>query len=155
MKCQKIRKMVSQYMDGELNPHKRRSFDLHIRDCLLCKHELEEQIGLHKLFASAERFEAPLGFSTRVMAHLQEREETRFSRLWHLLVARPLFLRTVEVAFALIIIFIGMVSGNLLVADRRPERQATIEESFSLDLFRATPPGSIGGIYVSLAGGDR
>jgi hypothetical protein len=46
----------------------------------------------------------------------------------------------------------GMVFGNLLIADRAtPNRSATIQESFSLDLFQATPPDSVGGVYVALA----
>jgi hypothetical protein len=155
MKCQKVRKMVSQYMDEELSPDDRKSFDLHIDGCPFCSQELEEHMAVHNLFATSERFEMPLGFSTKVLAHLQGTEETWLARSWRLLTARPLFLRTVEVAFALAIVLIGMFSGGLLVPDRRPERQATIEELFSLDLFRATPPGSIGGVYVSLAGGDR
>ena len=31
-------------------------------------------------------------------------------------------------------------------------RPMTVRESFSLDLFQATPPDSIGGVYVTLAG---
>jgi hypothetical protein len=65
----------------------------------------------------------------------------------------------VEVAFALVIMIIGVFSGNLLVADRTSERQtvqATVQKSFSLDLFQATPPDSVGGAYVRLMGaGDE
>jgi hypothetical protein len=48
-----------------------------------------------------------------------------------------------------------MVSGNLLVAGRTPERPMTVQESFSLDLFQATPPDSIAGVYVTLAEGSQ
>jgi hypothetical protein len=87
------------------------------------------------------------------MAHLQEIEEVGlFSRLRRLLTVRPVFLRTVEIAFALVIMLLGIVSGNMLVADMTPGTQPTIQESFSLDLFQATPPDSIGGAYMKLAG---
>jgi hypothetical protein len=84
---------------------------------------------------------------------LEETEGTARAQLWRFLTARPFFLRTVEVAFALIVVMIGAISGNLLVGDRTtPQRSLTVRESFSLDLFKATPPGSIGGVYVKLAG---
>jgi hypothetical protein len=87
------------------------------------------------------------------MAHVEETEEAGlFSRIRRLFAIRPLFLRTLEVAFALVIMLIGVMSGNMLVADRTPGTQPTIQESFSLDLFQATPPDSIGGAYMKLVG---
>ena len=107
-------------------------------------------MAVHHLFGSAERFEAPYGFATRVMARIEENEKR--APFWGFFTLQPFFLRAVEMAFALVVIFIGMVSGNLLVSDRTPERPMTVQESFSLDLFQATPPDSIGGVYVKLMG---
>ncbi len=153
MKCSQIRKMISPYVDNELTPDELKVFTSHIQGCPACKEELEEMQSVHQLFVSAERFEAPFGFATRVMAHLDETEEGGlFSRFRRLLTSQPVFLRTVEVAFALVIVLVGVMSGNMLVADRAPGTQPTIQETFSLDLFQATPPDSIGGIYVSLMG---
>ncbi len=56
---------------------------------------------------------------------------------------------------ALVVFMIGIVSGNVLMADRTSAKQtvlANVHSSFSLDLFQATPPGSVGGAYVSLVG---
>jgi anti-sigma factor RsiW len=155
MKCSHIRNMISSYVDDELTPDERKVFTSHIQNCPACLEELEEVQSVHALFASAETYSAPLGFTTRVMAHLEEREEAGFSRLWRLITGRPFFLRTVEVAFAMVIMLIGVISGNLLVADRTPVKQMSVAENFSLDLFQATPPDSIGGVYVRLAGGDQ
>ncbi len=158
MKCSQVRKMISPYVDNELAPDELKLFTSHVQECPACKEEMEEIQAVHGLFASAEKFEAPLGFATRVMAHLEEVEEAGlFSRLRRLFVVRPFFLRTVEVAFALVIMLIGAVSGNLLIADRTSGSvtsgtQTVVGETFSLDLFQATPPDSIGGIYVSLMG---
>jgi anti-sigma factor RsiW len=154
MNCSQARKMISPYVDDELTPDERKAFTSHIQECLGCKEKLEEIQGVHRLFASTERFEAPLGFATRVMTRVEEEEEGIFARLWRVVTGGPAFLRAVEVAFALVIVIIGVVSGNLLVSDRTPGRQATVQESFSLDLFEATPPGSIGGAYVKLTGAN-
>jgi anti-sigma factor RsiW len=155
MKCSLVRNMISQYVDDELTPDEKKTFLSHIQNCPACKEELEEIRSVHQLFASAEVYPAPPGFATRVMVHLEEIEETGFSRLWRFLTGRPFFLRTVEVAFAMVIMLIGVISGNLLVADRTPVRQTSVGETFSLDLFQATPADSIGGVYAKLAGVDN
>ncbi len=156
MKCSQIRERISQYVDDELSAEEKKLFAFHIQNCPACKEELEEIQSVHQLFASAERFTAPYGFTTRVMANLEAKEP---SWLWQLFTLRPFFLRAVEVAFALIIMIIGVFSGNLLVTDRTSARQTvqtTVQESFSLDLFQATPPDSVGGAYVRLMGaGDE
>ena len=153
MKCSQIRKMISPYVDEELSRDDKRAFTAHIRECAICKKELADIQSVHELFASAENYSAPSGFATRVMLNLEETEKTAYSRLWRFLTVRPFFLRTVEVAFALIVVMIGAISGNLLVGDRvPPQRSLTVQQSFSLDLFQATPPDSIGGVYVKLMG---
>ena len=46
---------------------------------------------------------------------------------------------------------IGIISGNLLLPERTdPIGQTAVQETFSLDLFQAMPPDSIGGIYGTL-----
>jgi anti-sigma factor RsiW len=152
MKCSETRDMISPYIDDELGPGERKEFMAHIESCPACRKELAEAEQVHGLFTSAERFEAPLSFATRVMASVGEREESWLSRIGDLIAGRPLFLRTAEVAFALVVAVLGVVSGNILVARNPAERQPSVQESFSLDLFRAAPPDSVAGAYMSLAG---
>jgi anti-sigma factor RsiW len=150
MKCSQIRKMISPFVDGELGPDENKVFTSHLAGCPTCRKELEETESVHSLFTSTERLEAPLGFATRVMACIEEREQVS-SSFWGFFTHQPVFLRAVEVAFALVIFMIGAISGNMLVVDRISVRQSTVQESFSLDLFQAAPPGSVGGIFGSLA----
>jgi anti-sigma factor RsiW len=154
MKCTQIEKMISRYIDDELSLDEKKAFTLHIQDCSGCRKELEETQAVHELFGSAERFSAPYGFATRVMANLEEKESSGF---WGFLALRPFFLRAVEVAFTLIMIVIGLISGNVLVAERgASQREASVERALSLDVFQATPPDSIAGIYVTMMGvGDE
>ncbi len=143
--------MISRYVDQDLDRDEKSVFELHINQCPACRKELEEQLSIHGLLVSAEKYEAPIGFTTRVMARIEEKE--RRPSFWSFFTLQPVFLRAVEVAFALVIILIGMVSGNLLFTGKAPERPMTVQESFSLDLFQATPPGSISGAYMALAEG--
>ncbi len=155
MKCSQIRRMVSRYVDDELKPEDRKAFLSHIQSCDTCRKELEETQQVMQILASAERFEAPYAFAERVMARIGETEELRSSWLRRMFAGQLLFVRAAQVAFALVVILIGLVSGNILTGAGPAERQQAIQDTFSLDLFQATPPGSIGGVYVSLTGGDR
>jgi anti-sigma factor RsiW len=150
MKCGQIRKTISQYVDDELGQDEKKAFASHIQGCSACREEVKEAQAIHGLFASAERFPAPHGFTTRVMANLEEKELSWFRGVFAL---RPFFVRAAEVAFAVIIMIIGVVSGNVLVADRDvPQRETSVGQSLSLDLFQATPPDSIAGVYVTMMG---
>jgi len=149
MQCSGIRGLISSYIDEQLGPNEKEAFSFHIRSCPGCREALEEVQAVHELFASTERFSAPYGFTTKVMARLETNEPSRWRAFFTL---RPLALRAVEWAFAIIVVITGLLFGNLLTADKGPPAgQATIQESFSLDLFQATPSDSIGGVYVALA----
>jgi anti-sigma factor RsiW len=153
MKCRHAGKMISQYLDDELGLEEKKGFESHIQSCASCREELGETRALHGLFASAQRFPAPYGFATRVLANLEEKER---SRLRSFLLFRPFLLRTAQVAFALVIMTVGVISGNLLLAERTDHiGQTAVQETFSLDLFQATPSGSIGGVYVTLMGASN
>jgi anti-sigma factor RsiW len=152
MRCVKIRKQISSYIDDRLGRNEKEAFSSHIRNCVECSNILEEEKALHELFASAERFPAPYGFTTRVMANLTDEASSRW---WALLTRRPLVLRALEVSFALVVLLTGLHLGNRLTDKGPPTEQATIQASFSLDLFEATPPDSVGGVYVALAEATR
>jgi anti-sigma factor RsiW len=148
VKCRHAKKMISASLDDALSPGEKKDFDAHIQDCASCREELEETRDLHRMFASVPRFPAPYGFATRVLANLEEREG---SRPRGLLPIRPFFLRAAQVAFALVVMTVGMVSGNLLLTHKaEPLGPTAVQETFFLDHFQTTPPDSMGGIYVTL-----
>jgi anti-sigma factor RsiW len=147
MECRIVREMLSPYVDDELDQGKKRAVDLHLRDCPSCREEVEELLVVHRLFADAERFTAPFGFSTKVLAHTREGERKIRSAFF----SRPFFLRTIEIAIALVVLIVGALLGNLLTATRQPDlTSAEMRLSFALDTFEAAPSGSIGSAYVAL-----
>jgi len=152
MKCKSASRLISRYVDDEIELDEKTAFLLHIQGCPACKERLEETLAVHRMFASAERFSAPLGFTTRVMAGIQE-EPTWLQKVMGL---KPFFLRAAEVAFALGVLTLGGISGNLLVEEKTPvNRHAAVRESFSLDVFQPAPPDSVGGVYLAYVGGMR
>ena len=149
MQCTEIRQLISSYIDDQLGPDEKEALSGHLRNCPDCREALKEVQAVHELFTSAERFSTPFGFTTRVMAGLEVEEPYRW---WAFFNRRPMVLRAVEWTLAIIVVITGLLFGNLLTADQEPSAgQATIQESFSLDLFQATPPDSVGGVYVALA----
>jgi anti-sigma factor RsiW len=152
MGCRRMKKIISLYIDGELSATDRESFLLHIGKCERCCGELIEARAVHRLFAEAGRSQAPYGFTARVMANL-EQKELPGKRIRDLFVFRPFLPRVAGVAFALSVMAFGIVAGNRLILDNAVlQEQAGIEQAFSLDVFQATPPDSIGGVYESIVG---
>jgi len=150
VKCSDARTMITRYLDEGLDQNEARLFELHIVECEACRKVMEQDMAIHKLFSATPRFEAPLGFAATVMARLEEQEIR--STFWRFLTVHPVLLRTMEAAFALLVLAIGIISGSMLTANRTPEQPATLQETFSLDVFDSSPPGSVGGIYIALSG---
>jgi anti-sigma factor RsiW len=148
MKCRQARKMISRCVDEALGQDEKKDFDAHITGCAGCRKRLEETRALRRQFALAPRYPAPYGFAARVMANLPEKKG---SRLRSLAALRPFFVRAAQVAFALVVLTTGIIMGHLLLAARsEPIEQSAVQQTFSLDLFQATPPDSIGGIYITM-----
>lgn len=150
MGCRRIKKMMSLYIDDELSPVDRESFLLHIKSCPHCSKELAESQAVHQLFAKAERSSAPYGFTARVMEELEHKDIPQ-TRIREFFLFRPFLPRFAGVVLALAVMVLGIMAGNLLVTDRAvPQNTATIEQTFSLDVFQANPPGSLESAYAGI-----
>ena len=150
MRCKKAKVLISPYIDGELSEGERESFESHMKDCGDCRSEFEETRNVHNFFAGAERFSATYGFSTRVLANLETK--TRWNGLFV-----PLFARFAGVVAVLMIIGIGIVSGRFIGRSFSFQKPGNIATFFSLDTFNATPPDSVGGVYLAMteAGNEK
>jgi hypothetical protein len=86
------------------------------------------------------------------MANIEANAET--SKRDFSLARIPLFLKMIEFAFALIVLFTGIVSGYILLSNGHElERLMRGEEPYSLEFFDAVPPGSLGSAYITVMGG--
>jgi anti-sigma factor RsiW len=142
--------MMSLYIDNELSPVDRETILLHIKSCTQCSKELAESQAVHQLFTKAERSQAPYGFTARVMEKLEHKDIPQ-TRIREFFLFRPFFPRFARVALSLAVMVLGIITGNLLVTDRTvPQNTATIEQTFSLDVFQANPPGTLEGAYAAI-----
>jgi anti-sigma factor RsiW len=150
MGCRRMKKMISPYIDDELTSREKEAFLEHIGTCPGCSRELEEARSVHLMFVDTERSQAPYGFAERVMAEAARKDAPR-KKFWERIPFMPLLPGFAEAAFALAVMVLGIIAGNQLVlqSDVHQER-AGIEQAFSLDVFQAAPPGSVGGAYASI-----
>lgn len=143
MDCSKTLKLISSYIDGELKARDKEAFESHIKSCLACSMAAEESRLQHNLFAQAHQFKAPYGLQTRIMANIAAEKTGGFS--W-----TPLFIRFAEVVVLLMIIFTGIISGGFIANQIMPDKLSATARSLSLDIFDATPPDSLGDVYLAM-----
>jgi len=144
MRCSKAGKYLSSHIDGELEAYERALLESHLVQCRMCARKLEELTRVHSLFADAERFSAPQGFSAEVMAKVSAQPPRGFALI-------PFFTRFAEVAAVLLAITAGIMSGSILTnALALHHRGEIVVASLSLETFEALPPDSLGRAYISM-----
>ncbi len=143
MKCSETQKLISPYIDGELAASEKQELEDHLKVCEKCRIEMEEMQELRQLFVSEEKFDAPQGFHTRVMASVNTSAPRKFAGI-------PIPLRLAEAGLVLALIAVGVVSGSSWVKGFLPQRTGNELASLHLDVFDAAPPGTLGGAYLTM-----
>ncbi len=143
MSCPKS-KLISAYLDKELRLREKTAFEAHVQGCDICSQTLEEMRSLRMAFSNTEHYQAPHGFATRVMARTAVLERKKSPWLV------PLFIRFAEVAVLLLVITVGILAGKVMTNSSLAMKTTNIASSLSLDMFDATPPGSLGGAYLAM-----
>ncbi len=144
MKCSKARKLISPYVDGELTEGNKWEFEGHIRVCESCRSKLEANQEVQQLFVNTEKFKAPFGFHSRVMANVKMAKPSWSPRI-------PIQVRLAEAVMVLLLIAVGIISGSFLVKGLVPEGTGNgMIASLHLDVFNSAPPGTLGGAYLAM-----
>ena len=143
MRCKELEGLISPYIDNELSEEDRELFEAHLKECRECSAEYEEILAMHNAFAHSERFKAPYGFSTRVLANIESKD----IGVWPW---KPFFARLAGAVAILMIIGIGIGSGGFLGGSFSLQKTENPASSLSLDTFSAAPPDSLGGVYLAM-----
>jgi anti-sigma factor RsiW len=148
--------LISEYLDKELHGADRAAFETHVQGCAVCSRELEDLRSLQKAFAQAEHHAAPYGFANRVLARAAEPAPSPYPlpsgerikvRGWFV----PFSIRFAEAMVLLVVITVGILAGRIMTNGRSIVSNPTnIASSLSLDMFDATPPGSLGNAYRAM-----
>ena len=143
MSCQKS-KFLSAYLDNELQDADKTALQAHLPGCGICSAALSEMQALRSAFVMAERHAAPLGFAARVTARAAELDKKKSP--WFI----PFAVRFTEAAALVVVIMVGILAGRIVMNGQSFTPAANIASSFSLDLFDATPQGSLDGAYLAM-----
>lgn len=143
MKCLKT-EHISSYLDNALEEKERASATAHLKDCPRCAEALAEMQSLKQVFSATGRFQAPYGFSTRILARAAELDKKKAP--WFI----PVFAKFAEAAVLVLVLVIGAAAGTFITKGLAAQQATNLASSMSLDLFDATPPGSLGGAYLAM-----
>jgi anti-sigma factor RsiW len=143
MKCSTAHTLISPHIDGELTERDIKTLDDHMKVCDKCRKEFEEGKELHNLFTNADKFKAPYGFHTKVMANISSGKIKESSKI-------PVLARLAEAVLIVVVIALGVLSGSVLTKDYMPDKAKDVMASLSLDVFDPAPPDSLAGAYLAM-----
>jgi len=155
MKCSRIKKKLSAYLDGEMPEHEKNIISEHLRQCKDCRAELAALSAVRDVLKSIEGMEVPPYFIARLRQHIKAQAKPLpfLQRIKSLAV-------TAATAFALVAsLFIGNQAGKTLyqsIAQTPEPVTAETSNVFGLSAFEEFPDGSLSDIYDELlAGGNN
>jgi len=160
MRCLKVRKKLSAFIDNELDETIRAKIEEHLRECFSCRHELMllnqtwEVLEIWEKIELSENFEAK--FWQRVREKAGEKEPLPQPRLFQRLTKIVIPASAIALIFSVLGLLCGIYLGNMLYLKETkvsPEDSLSLikEELLYLESFENFPRESIGNIYISLA----
>ena len=75
--CRAIWKLISSFVDGDLDPHLRAQLEKHLRKCAHCAALVDGTKNVVRLMADERTFELPRGFSERLREHLDNMRDKK------------------------------------------------------------------------------
>jgi hypothetical protein len=142
MDCAKVRKHLSDYVDGRLSDRLKKSVDDHLRHCPGCREELTALKALRRKMGGLHRMSAPPGFLDRVHRRLEsEGTQTRKKqrRVFFLPAGVPVGVAALATAAAAFIFVINVIIPRLEERPRSVDITASRERAPSAVEERAAP----------------
>lgn len=157
MDCTGTKKLLNEYLDKALTDEPMALVREHLGSCASCERDFRELLRARSALKSAPRFDAPAGFSSRVMKKIRLEEDAcaeepgLFRWLWSM----PMHLKLAEAAAIVILIATGVystgfLSGKLLDGDTISEQGEGLLELALLEELDTVPPGSMGDMFLSI-----
>ena len=150
MKCKELKKILSTYMDGELEPERAKEVTTHLKQCKACFTQLAAFEKIWDLLDALPEVTIQPFFANKVIQRIESRSQ--LSRARHYV--GDFFNRAVIPVAVAAGIFIGLFLGNL-VNEKQHLRAAmanvdpTIQPiTAASEDFTAFPPGSLADTYL-------
>ena len=154
MKCSKIKKRLSAYLDGEMPGQERRIISEHLKQCEECRAELAALSSVVDALETIEGFEVPPYFMTRLRQAVREQEKP----MPFLQRMRSLAISAATAVGVIASLFIGNQAGKNLYQTITRTSEPVVAETdnvFGLGAFDEFPEGSLSDIYDELVTGGN
>ncbi len=155
MKCFRIKKRLSSYIDGELPEKKRMRISAHLGVCPFCRREMIALSKIDDLLDTLSEIEVAPYLYSRLKAGISMiREEGRPSFILHGI------LKKVLVALTMVVIFIfalaaGSYLAGFLYSNGRLKKGSDMSFLSGAELINDFPEGSLVNTYVELLKEER
>jgi predicted anti-sigma-YlaC factor YlaD len=147
MKCSKIQKKLSAYLDNEVSQTEKGIIEAHLASCSVCQSALQDFSMINDELKLVPGMEVPPYFSTRLKQRIKDQHGVmpileRIRRL------------TLPV-FATVIIFTALIAGNIMAKTiyqgiAEPKTSDETANVFGISAFDEYPEGSVSNIYTAL-----
>lgn len=118
---EEIRKLLSAYSGGDLDPAERLRVEKHCAECAACRAELADLHSVLRMIRTTPEVEPPPWLATRVMARVREQQRNKLS--WMQRIFFPLHIKLPLEALALLLV---CVSGYYVAHNVETELQQPI-----------------------------
>ena len=155
MRCHKVQMKLSAYQDGELEVKDVKQFAAHLEDCPACRRQLDELERVWQELGDLGDIAPDPGFYGQIVEKIHESQERPvwgWQRAFQLLSAQAF-----PCALMIAAILIGTFLGNFLAGNSqfpwqqdKMTRPREASEFFALNVFAATPPGTLGNGYLRM-----
>ena len=159
MRCEKVKRGLSAFVDGEVKDKEKKKILAHLKTCSSCDQEAKTLFSLQVLLEEGkETIKIPPYFINKLEQKIAQLEEKKnaFGKLWERI--NQAFIPATTVAILIIGIFIGnhlgdvFYSGIAEILNFRDSSliQEAVDQSLYLSSLDDFPPESLGGAYTAL-----
>ena len=149
MNCQRVKKRLTAYLDGELDEARQKAVALHLGTCASCRQAVEALQSSWDLLGVLPEADPVPHFFIKVKARMTSQEgRRRSSRLER-------FLVPATTAAALVLgVWMGSMVGRNGNGVAAWYGEQTVESTIYLDTFDDLPSGSFAKAYIDLAAAE-
>ncbi len=156
MKCSDVRKKLSAYQDGELNPEGKDRLAGHLRLCSLCREEFQALENTWRVLDGLSEIKAEADFAEGIVRKSKPAKEPAVPPPFRWIprfIPAPIPALSLSAIGLLIGIYLGTSLMTGSISSSKPEPTIRSEQQFtlaSLTDFDPLPPGSLAADYVKM-----
>jgi len=153
MKCNKYKRLISLYVDGEITADKQTELLLHLETCRICKEEFDKQKSLILLLSPPEDIQPNPWFLNKLQNKITQQKTGSFIRDSLLKYVKPVLTAALCSVIIVISFLIGSSIGSQLEKSKSPDENSiiqTFKNTMNFSVFDSIPQDSIAYKYFDL-----